>query len=311
MPWWGLFWPYRVQLQDIKVDHAKVLWKLADKESGIYDTFLEVTPNGHDFEYDARGGIFTTPSTPALQIQHIHLLVRRPRLYCDELVLGDDSAHPEETLRVHGDAGLQEDHTIKASATLDSLNVEPWLPTSQRGHIQGHASGYFEYLSTGTGLDTASGDGHVHVDGATLHDLAALHQYAKLTGSPDPGDVPLSICQTDLSLKEGAISLENIDVEAAGIFHVTGSVKEAKDKSLSGTLEVGLTDPYLRWLPTARSAIFDHRVGDYNFATVRVYGTTRKPEQDLTPRILHEVEKSPTTALKLFFNEAGGLFESN
>ena len=57
-PWWALFWPYRVHLADVKVDEANILWKLQDKESGIYKTRLEVTPNGHDFEYDANGGDF-------------------------------------------------------------------------------------------------------------------------------------------------------------------------------------------------------------------------------------------------------------
>jgi hypothetical protein len=39
-PWWALFWPYRVHLADVKVDDANILWKLRDKESGIYDTRL-------------------------------------------------------------------------------------------------------------------------------------------------------------------------------------------------------------------------------------------------------------------------------
>ena len=55
IPWWAIFWPYRVQLEDVKCDDADVLFKLQEKESGIYHTFLEITPNGHDFEYDGKG----------------------------------------------------------------------------------------------------------------------------------------------------------------------------------------------------------------------------------------------------------------
>ncbi len=46
----------------MKADDASILWKLKDQESGIYDTFLEITPNGRDFEYDVRGGQLKTPS---------------------------------------------------------------------------------------------------------------------------------------------------------------------------------------------------------------------------------------------------------
>ena len=67
-PWWGLFWPYRVHLADVKVDDANIFWKLRDKESGIYDSRLEITPNGRDFEYDVHGGEFKTPVTPYLEV---------------------------------------------------------------------------------------------------------------------------------------------------------------------------------------------------------------------------------------------------
>jgi hypothetical protein len=128
MPWWGLFWPYRIHLADVKVDDANILWQLRNRESGIYHTFLEITPNGRDFEYDARGGEFKTPLTPTLEVRHAHLLIRKPRLYCSEFIMGDDNAHPEQQLRVEGDAGLQQDRSINLKIDLASLNISPWLP---------------------------------------------------------------------------------------------------------------------------------------------------------------------------------------
>ncbi len=82
----------------------------------------------------------------------------------------------------------------------------------------------------------------------------------------------------------------------------------AQDKTLSGTLELGLTDPYLHWLPTAKQAIFTRADGVYHFATIHLSGTAEKPDQDLSPRVAKEIEKSPTVALKLFFNQAGDWF---
>jgi hypothetical protein len=304
-PWWGMFWPYRVYLQDVKVDDARILWKLNDKESGIYDTKLEITPNWKDFDYDAHDGDFKTPLTPPLKVVHVHLLIRRPRLYCDEFILGDDSAHPEQQLRMSGDAGLQDDRSMKLKIDLAGLKVAPWMPEKYRRNVEGQMSGHFDYSSSGTGLETGKGTGNIQVVNGVLRDLEAVHKFVTITGSPDPGDLTLKVCRTDIRWEAGAVSAENLEIESANVFRVTGTIKIAADKSLSGAVELGVAEPYLRWLPTARSAIFTRQEGAYYFTTVHVSGTSQKPQQDLTARVLHEVGKSPLLALKLFFNELG------
>ena len=308
-PWWALFWPYRVHLADVKVDDAKILWKLKDKESGIYDTFLEITPNGRDFEYDARGGDFKSPITPSLNVQHIHLLIRKPRLYCSELVLGDDPAHPEEQLRVKGDAGLQDDRSMRLIIDIASLKVAPWLPEKMKAHVEGQMSGHFDYTSSGTGLETGKGSGKISIANGVLHELAPVRQYVTVTGSPDPGPMPLKVCTADVKWESGAITAENIEVESDGVFRLTGTLTIAADKTLSGQVELGLTDPYLKWLPTARTAVFTRDEGPYHFTTIHFSGTAQKPVQDLSSRIEHEVGKSPLLAIKLFFNQAGSWFD--
>ena len=302
-PWWALFWPYRVHLADVKVDEANILWHLQDKESGIYKTFLEITPNGRDYEYDGRGGVFKTPISPDLNVVHAHVLIRKPRLYCSEFILGDDSAHPEEQLRLEGDAGLQDDRSMTLKIDLTSLKVAPWLPEKIRPHVAGQVSGHFDYNSSGTGLETGHGHGSLSVLDGVLSGLPQVHQYVTLTGSPDPGNMTLKVCKAAVRWEAGAMTAQDIEVECEGVFRLTGSMTIAADKTLSGQVELGLTDPYIHWLPTARSAIFTRDEGPYHFTTVHFSGTAQQPVQDLSPRIAHEVGKSPLLALKLFFNQ--------
>ena len=310
LPWYLFFWPDRVYLGDIQCDDANVLFLLQNKESGIHDTFLEVTPNGRDFEYDAKGGTFTTPDTPQLNVEHIHLLVRKPRLTCSMLVLGDDLAHPEQQLSVTGHAGLQQDRGIQVAADFHSLNAAPWVPGKLRESVRGQFSGHLDYKSTGTGLETATATGHFTLANGSLHDLKAFRTYITATKSPDPGDLTLNVCETDVKMESGgAITLENLKVESTGVFRVTGTIKLAKDKTLSGELEIGVTEPYLRWLPTAESAIFTRVDGPYRVTTVHLSGTSAKPQQDLSPRIAKELERHPFVALKLFFNSTDAWFE--
>jgi hypothetical protein len=310
MPWWGLFWPYRIYLTDVKVDSADILWQLRNKDSGIYHTFLEITPNGRDFEYDARGGEFRTPVTPLLEVRHVHLLIRKPRLYCSEFVLGDDDAHPERQLRVSGDAGLQEDRSIKLKIDLASLNISPWLPEAWQTHVEGLLSGRFDYASSSMGLETSRGEGSATVAHGLLRDLVPVHQFIALTGSPDPGDLALKICRAGVRWDESVVTLENIEVECEGVFRITGTIRITHGQELEGELELGLTDSYLRWLPTAREAIFIRHEGAYYFTTVHLSGTVRKPEQDLSERLVKEVDKSPLLALKLFFRETAEWLDS-
>lgn len=310
-PWWALFWPYRIHLADVKVDDANILWKLKGKESGIYNTRLEITPNGRDFEYDARGGEFKTPVTPPLEVMHAHVLIRRPRLYCSEFILGDDPAHPEETLRMRGDAGLQEDRSMRLNFDLTSLKIAPWMPEKYRAHVEGQMSGHFDYTSSGTGLETGRGTGKLSLIDGVLRGLQPVRQYVRVTGSPDPGDMALKVCRADVRWDAGAMTAENIEVESAGVFRLTGALTIAADGALSGQIEFGLTDPYLHWLPTARTVIFTREEGPYHFTTIHFSGTAQKPEQDLSPRIAREVEKSPMLALKLFFKQAGEWFDLN
>jgi hypothetical protein len=309
MPWWGWFWPYRVHLEDVKVDDAKILWHLNEKESGIYDTKLEITPNGHDFEYDAQGGEFKTPLTPHLTVHHAHLLIRKPRLWVTDFVLGDDDAHPDQQLRLTGEAGLQDDRSMKVHVDLASLALAPWMPEKLRAHVSGHANGHFDYQSTGTGLETGQGKGHLAIEGGVLSALAAVREYVKVTGSPDPGELKLKTCEMDLRWESGAIIAENLRVECDGVFQLRGTLTIAKDQTLTGEVEFGITDPYIKWLPTAKQAIFTRQEGAYAFTTIHFSGTGKKPQQDLSPRVTKEVEKSPLLALKLFFNAAGNWFD--
>jgi hypothetical protein len=301
IPWTAFFWPYRVEMEDITCADANVLFKLQDKESGIYHTFLEITPNGRDFEYDARGGVFRTPATPELNVEHIHLLIRKPRLYCEEFNLCAAPERLQPQLVIKGEAGLQDDRSIKVTADLRALPIAPWLPESIRASVSGAASGHLDYSSSGTGMETAQVHGSIAIADVVLRDLKMVKDYVKITASPDPGELHLTTCRGDVRDEQGAITLENLDAECPGVFKLTGSVTLAKDGTLGGKLQFGLTDAYLKWLPQAKAVIFTATDGDYHVAVVNVSGTSKKPKQDLSPRVMKLLAKSPGTEIKLFF----------
>ena len=146
----------------------------------------------------------------------------------------------------------------------------------------------------------------MNVEGAVLRNLDIIKQYVKTTGSPDPGDLHLDVCQTDVSWQQGAVTAENLKVECPGIFKLTGTVSVAKDKTLSGELRLGITDAYLKWLPRAKKEIFTDNEKGYHTTTITLSGTMGAPHQDLSSRVMKEISKSPGTVVKMFFNFALG-----
>ena len=302
IPWTALFWPYRVYLQDVQVSAANVLFQVKGREAGVYQTFLEITPNGRDFEYDARGGELRTPLSPTLVVQHLHLLIRKPRLYCPEMVLADATGH---LLQIEGDAGLQDDRSMQLHADSHDLALAPWLPDSIRRYVRGTVQGHIDYQNAGVALSTAEMQGRCALDQLALINYPLMRKAMEITASPNSGaNLPIDICQMSFTTQDGVTTIQHILVQSKGIFRVEGSFRVAQDQHLAGELALGLSAPYLNWLPRARETIFNERRGEYHFTQVHLGGTVQHPKEDLSGRVLHQVETSPLTAVKLFFRSA-------
>ena len=63
-PWYLFFWPDRVYLKDIKVDDANVFFQLQDQESGLHDTFLEITRTAATTNTTRGAGLLPRPIRP-------------------------------------------------------------------------------------------------------------------------------------------------------------------------------------------------------------------------------------------------------
>ncbi len=95
-----------------------------------------------------------------------------------------------------------------------AVKVAPGLLEKRRAHIEGQASGHFDYTSTGTGLETRHGDGDISFAGP-------------------------------MSARGQAQSRRKIEVECDGVFRLTGTLTIAADQALSGQVKFGLPHPYL------------------------------------------------------------------
>src|SRR6266403_2126146 len=110
-------------------------------------------------------------------------------------------------------------------------------------------------------------------------------------------------CSAEVNWNYPKMEIKNIAIEDKGKFRIEGSVS-IREKSLGGAIQLGLAREYLDWLPNAREVFPSERTG-YFWTTVHLSGTTDKPEQDLSPRIIDALKESPGAFLGLIFHQFG------
>jgi hypothetical protein len=113
----------------------------------------------------------------------------------------------------------------------------------------------------------------------------------------------LSECSAEVDWQSPKVEVRNIAVEDKGKFRIEGSLS-IQEKSLGGALRLGVAREYLEWLPNAEE-VFPNEKAGYLWTTVHLSGTTDKPEQDLSPRIVDALKESPGAFLGLVFRQFG------
>jgi hypothetical protein len=97
--------------------------------------------------------------------------------------------------------------------------------------------------------------------------------------------------------------LNDIEIEQKGKFRVEGTISFS-DRSLGGTLQIGMARQYLDWLPHPED-VFTRESGGYLWTTVHLSGTLQSPQQDLSPRLVQALTDSPGALLGAAFRALG------
>lgn len=303
-PWFAFLLPDRVYLDQVTSPSADVVWPFRDEMAGFYGIEILVTPHGRDFEYRAHGGELRMAPLPNLALAQTHLLITREAITLYKL---DLESGEKGTLQLHGTAGLEGDQAVDASLAFAELPLVDWTPPSWHDHLTGTASGQAEVKGSGLSIDGTSGDGTLDLAGVVLSSIDFLDEAAGVTGKENLKTLALDTCAIEFTWNYPNVQIGQIDIESKDIFKVEGSL-EVKGEALSGTLQLGLQEAYLDWLPKAKTEIFTRSEGGYLWTPVQLSGTLEHPEEDLSERLMHTLEHSPKVVLKLVFKKVGDWF---
>jgi hypothetical protein len=298
-PWYFFLLPDRVYLKRVWSDDVDVTWPMRGDKGGIFQTRLLITPHGRDFEYRASGGTLKNPSAPELAVRQVHLLITKKlfSLYNLDLNSGDGSIHGEGTTAISGEK--RADFVFN----WNDVPVREWLPQTWSGNFAGAAAGDLHWTGGDYKLASATIIGAVSIKGGRISDLKFLDTIAAVTKRSDLAQLDLDTCRAKFRWREGDCELSDIVIEESGKFRIEGTVSFS-DRSLGGTLQIGVTRQYLTWLPRPEE-VFSWETGGYLWTTVHLSGTLRSPQQDLSPRLVQALTDSPGVLLGTAFRALG------
>lgn len=298
-PWYFVFLPDRVYLKRIWSDHVDITWPMRDKTGGIFETRLVITPYGRDFEYRASGGTLKNPLMPDLAVRQVHLLITKKlfTLYALDLNSVDGSVQAKGTAVIVGEKHA--DFSFK----WNDVPVREWIPKTWTGNFGGAGSGDLHWIGNDYKLAAATMTGAVTVKGGRLSGLKFLDTIATITSRPDLARLELDECRSRFRWHESDCELSDIAVEQTGKFRIEGTVSFS-DRSLGGTLQIGVSPKYLEWLPHPEE-VFPRQAGGYLWTTMHLSGTLDSPQQDLSPRLIKALTDSPAALLGAAFRALG------
>src|SRR5687768_93750 len=301
-PWYHVFLPDRVYLRRVWSEPADVTWKLRNEKGGFFGTRLLITPHGRDFEYRATGGTMKGPLIPDMPLRHTHLLITKTLLTLYELDLAPGS-QSDGFIQAEGTAGTREDKSVDFKVKFGKLPLREWLPASWEGHVSGLAAGEIHWHGKNPKLEGSQVEGSLRVEGGKVRGLPFLQKLSSITGKQSIEQLELSECSAEVDWQSPKVEIKNIAIEDKGKFRIEGSVS-IREKALGGAIQLGVAREYLEWLPQA-GEVFPRANGGYLWTTVKLSGTTDKPEQDLSPRIIEALKESPGAFLGLIFRNLG------
>ncbi len=289
-PWYAIFLPDRAYLRKVWSDHADITWRMRGERAGIFDTRLVITPHGRDFNYQASAGTLRNPGLPDMRVQDIRLLITKElfTLHNLDLVSGESGTiHAEGTTATRG-----ESKHVDFRMKWNDLPLRQWVSAARTAQISGQANGDLRWTGDDYRLRAAIMEGRVEIVHGRVGDLKILDEIATVTNHPDLRALSLSECRARYHWERSRIELKELTLEDARRFRIEGDIEVGANRSLGGKIELGIARAYLDWLPRAEEVFTRERDG-YLWATVHLSGTLQSPQQDLSPRVMEVLQKSP------------------
>ena len=128
-------------------------------------------------------------------------------------------------------------------------------------------------------------NGKLALKNAKLTALPALDALATFSNTQRFRSLTFNDARSDWQWQEGRLTLENLVMASDGAIRAEGRIVIDGEK-LDGQLNIGLPVDVIAKLPSAASDVFNLNERGMRWTQVRISGTTDKPKEDLSARLM-------------------------
>ena len=165
--------------------------------------------------------------------------------------------------------------------------------------MRGELGGRVDWSWRGTAVANGRGGGTLQITGWQLDGFKFQKFLDRFLKSDSYAKITVQQAGCTWKQDAGGVHLENLDVLAPGQVGLRGSARLAPDGSLSGTVLAGLPASSLAWLPEATTTVFGQQKDGLFWATIELSGTVKKPTNNFTAQVIHQLEKHPLAMAEL------------
>lgn len=190
---------------------------------------------------------------------------------------------------------------LDARMAWQGLTIDDWLPDELddefSGAIQGDARMEVNRWKLGAGRYA----GQVRLVDGQINYTPVQSLLARFLG--DRGLLQLALDRASFAWTSSGrrVAVNHLNLRSGDRFAVGGDFVVQPDRTLSGTLWIGLRPEYVRRLGGLGDDVFYEGRDGLRWARVNLSGTVKKPKQDLAAQLMHQVARHPLAVLSLGF----------
>jgi hypothetical protein len=273
--------PREVKFDGLQIADATINAKFGDKQliaSQLRADLKSFGRQGH--AVDLSGGTLELvgKNFPPANIDRIRLKHQDDRLFLDQVEL---SAWDNARLEASGELdGKSDRHAIDGS--ISGVKCSDVLSGDWVKRLSGELETTFSY-NNHTGPTLASGK--LVLKNGNLTAFPALNALATFSNTQRFRSLAFNDARSDWQWQDDRLTLDNLVIASDGAIRAEGKIS-INGENLDGQLNIGLPPEVLAKLPGAASDVFTIDERGMRWAPVRITGTTHKPKEDLSGRLI-------------------------
>jgi len=191
------------------------------------------------------------------------------------------------------------DDTLDAVMTWNSLKLGNWLPPQIAEQVNGDLNGNVKVHARKWKLKDGSYAGDLALVDGVLKYTSVQSMFARWVKDKSLLQIPLTRASLSYVWSAGALDVNDIDLRGADAFGVKGALALHPDGTLTGDLNIGLRDRYVKTLMGLGEPVFSKDAEGLRWAHVTVGGTLKKPKQDLSKQLIGQLGSHPFAVIGL------------